>query len=170
MKYLMYGLVLLSAVALLIFDAERGRRMMAVVGDGMWQVLQVLPPVMVLSALIDEWIPAHLMVSWMGKEAGWRGFALALLLSTVAAGPLFMAFPVAAMLAKKGARYACVMCFLGGWGTMKLTLLLFEVSCLGVTFTCLRLVVSLPLLVCGALCIERWARPQDMTQLMQSRL
>ena len=59
-----------------------------------------------------------------------------------AAGPLYAAFPVGAMLLRKGASIKNVMIFTGTWAACKVPMLLIEVSSLGAKFTIVRLVVE----------------------------
>ncbi|MGD0843777.1 MAG: hypothetical protein ABSA06_05325 [Geobacteraceae bacterium] len=59
------------------------------------EVLFIVPPVMVLVGLIDVWTPRKLVEDNLGPASGARGSALAILLGSAAAGPLYAAFPIA---------------------------------------------------------------------------
>jgi hypothetical protein len=56
---------------------------------------------------------------------------LAILIGSAAAGPLYGAFPVAAVFMKKGVKFSNILIFIGAWSTTKIPMILFEVSSLG---------------------------------------
>ena len=74
---------------------------------------------MVLMGLFAVWVERDVVVKYLGKGSGFRGLLLAVLLGTLPTGPLYIAFPLAAMLLKKGARVANVMVFLSRLGLHK---------------------------------------------------
>ena len=65
------------------------------------QMLSVLPTVMILLGLIDVWIPREQLMKYMGNNSGIIGILLAMLIGSVAAGPMYAAFPSTAVLIKK---------------------------------------------------------------------
>ena len=67
-----------------------------------------------------------------------RGGLLAFVPGAAAAGPLYAAFPIAAVLIKKGAKLTNVFIFLGAWSTTKIPMLLFETANLGARYMLLR--------------------------------
>ncbi len=79
----------------------------------------------------------------MGEGLGAKGVMLAFLLGSFAAGPLYGAFPVAAVLMKKGASFTNILIFIGAWSTTKIPMLLFENSALGTRFTLARLAIEI---------------------------
>jgi uncharacterized membrane protein YraQ (UPF0718 family) len=68
---------------------------------------------------------------------------LAFLLGSAAAGPLYAAFPITYMMAKKGVSMTNILVFLGAWSTLKIPLLLFEFSNLGIKFTLIRVLFNI---------------------------
>jgi len=111
----------------------------------------VLPPIFILLGLLDAWVPREAMIRFMGEHSGIKGILLAFLLGSAAAGPLYAAFPIAAVLMKKGAGFGNVMIFIGAWSTTKIPQLLFEISALGARFMVTRLLVD----ICGIIIIAR---------------
>jgi len=95
------------------------------------------------------------MIKHMGKDSGIKGIVIALMLGSFAAGPLYAAFPIAAILIKKGARLGYVLFFLGVWSTSKLPMVLFEITSFGVQFTLLHISINLAIFLFGSLLIER---------------
>ncbi|MCK7529669.1 MAG: hypothetical protein MZV63_00695 [Marinilabiliales bacterium] len=56
----------------------------------------------ILIGLFDVWVPREKIEKHIGKESGWKGTGLVILLATLQAGPLYGAFPFAYILWKKG--------------------------------------------------------------------
>ena len=107
------------------------------------EMLGVIPPIFILLGLLDTWVPREKVVSHLGAGSGLRGLSLAMALGAAAAGPLYGAFPVAAVMMKKGASFFNVMVFVGAWATLKIPMFLFETQFLGGLFSVTRWVCSL---------------------------
>jgi uncharacterized membrane protein YraQ (UPF0718 family) len=84
------------------------------------------------------------MVKFMGKGSGLKGILLSLFIGSAAAGPLYGAFPVAAVFMKKGVTFSNVLIFIGAWSTTKIPMILFEFSALGAPFALTRLLIDIP--------------------------
>ncbi len=163
-----YKWALAACVALLglyIVNPDKGAVASSIALDNFFMVLTILPPVLVLIGLLDVWVSRETMVRHMGRDSGMKGLLVAIVLGSIAAGPLFVAFPIAAILAKKGARYAYIIFFVGVWTTTKLPVLAFEYSFMGARFTITHIVLSLVLYLLGALVIERLADKNDTEKL-----
>jgi uncharacterized membrane protein YraQ (UPF0718 family) len=142
-----YILFIISAVLLgilFIVNIELGKKAVLSVGYGLREVAVVLPPIFILLGLIDVWVSRERMTKFMGEGSGIRGIIIAIIMGSVAAGPLYAAFPIAAMLMKKGAKLTNILIFIGAWSTTKVPMLLFEISALGARFALTRLVLSIP--------------------------
>lgn len=107
------------------------------------EMLSVLPPIFVLLGLLDVWVDRATMIKYTGKGSGFKGVLIAFLLGSAAAGPLYAAFPFAAVMLKKGTSFMNVLIFIGAWSTTKIPLLAFEASSMGPVFTLVRLGLSL---------------------------
>lgn len=117
-------------------------------------MLLVIPPIFVLLGLLDIWVPREQMVRFMGPGSGAKGTILAFLLGSFAAGPLYGAFPVAAVLMKKGAGFSNILIFIGAWSTTKVPMLLFESSALGARFALSRLAIDIVGIILIAMAIK----------------
>ena len=106
------------------------------------------------------------MIKYMGEKSGFKGLFFAFLLGSLAAGPLYVAFPVAAILLKKGARIGYVVFFLSVWTVGKIPLLLFEISSLGATFTALHFFTMIVLFLIGSFIIEKLLTQDDKNLLV----
>jgi uncharacterized membrane protein YraQ (UPF0718 family) len=70
-------------------------------------------------------------------------------------GPLYVAFPLAVALRKKGASIANIVAFLSAWACIKVPQELFELQFLGFQFMAARLLLTIVLVVLMALFTER---------------
>jgi uncharacterized membrane protein YraQ (UPF0718 family) len=104
----------------------------------------ILIPVAVLMGLFEVWVPKQLIGKYLGRESGWKGVLLALLFGTAPTGPLYVAFPIAAMLLKKGASPLNVIILLDAWAAIKIPQLLIEARFLGPSFMLVRLALTVP--------------------------
>ncbi|MGD9927604.1 MAG: permease [Sphaerochaeta sp.] len=135
-------LVLLGVVSL--FNQELGTGVFNSTVMQLKEMLLVIPPIFVLLGLLDVWVPKQTMVKFMGKGSGLKGILLSLFIGSAAAGPLYGAFPVAAVFMKKGVTFSNVLIFIGAWSTTKIPMILFEFSALGAPFALTRLLIDIP--------------------------
>lgn len=68
-------------------------------------MLSVLPPIMIMLGLMDVWVSRESLMKYMGNNSGFLGVFLAMLIGSIAAGPMYAAFPFTAVLIKKGAKF-----------------------------------------------------------------
>jgi uncharacterized membrane protein YraQ (UPF0718 family) len=129
---------------LTIFDFNLGIKSFSIAGFSFKEMALVIPPVFVLLGLLDIWVPRETMMKYMGEGSGITGIILAIILGSAAAGPLYGAFPVAAVFMKKGVKFSNILIFIGAWSTTKIPMLLFEMSALGTKFTLTRLLIDIP--------------------------
>lgn len=129
--------------------------------DNMNVIFMTLPPIFILLGLLDIWVPRETMIKLMGDNSGLKGIMVAFLLGSVAAGPLYAAFPIAGILLKKGCRIANILIFVGAWSTTKIPLILFEASSMGWKFMIARLIIDLPIIILIAHITERMTSDQE---------
>ncbi|NEU05815.1 permease [Clostridium senegalense] len=108
------------------------------------QMLMVLPPIMILLGLMDVWVPRKTLMKYMGDNSGALGVFFAMLIGSLAAGPMYAAFPFTAVLIKKGVKFSNIIIFMNAWCVTKISTLLFEISSLGYEFTLIRLIIDIP--------------------------
>ena len=112
--------------------------------DYLIEMVVILIPVAVLMGLFEVWVPKQLIGKYLGHESGWKGILLALLFGAAPTGPLYVAFPIAAMLLKKGASPLNVIILLNAWAAIKIPQLLVEANFLGPSFMLVRLALTVP--------------------------
>ena len=157
-RLLSYAKLLLVAsglIALLLVNRSSGLRALSLSWTSAGTMLSILPPILVLVHLFDVWVPRERVVRHMGADSGIAGAFWALALGAVAAGPLYVAFPIVAMLIRKGARFANGILLLGAWSTIKAPILLYELSFFGAAVTLLHVITGLTIVWLAALWIEK---------------
>lgn len=111
------------------------------------EVAIIMPPVFLLMGLLEVWIPKEKIQSWLGDKSGIKGTAFAFVLGTLPTGPLYVAFPMAGSLMRKGASITNMVIFLGAWASLKITQIMIEISFLGYRFTATRFVLTLGVII-----------------------
>ncbi len=109
--------LVMAAVVSVVFAADNqlGRSALSITGSSFLEMLSVIPPIFILLGLLDVWIPRERIIRHLGEESGIKGIVLSFLLGAAAAGPLYGAFPIAAVFMKKGVKFSNVLIFIGAW-------------------------------------------------------
>lgn len=164
-RYKFAMLLIIINILFIIFYKEQGINSINLTKINVLEMLKVVPPIFVLLGLMDTWVNKETMMKYMGKEAGFIGGILAFLLGSLAAGPLYAAFPIAGMLLKKGTTLFNVFIFVGAWSTTKIPLLLFEASSMGIEFTIIRFMINLVGIVMIAKLSEEFLSKQQQNEI-----
>ncbi|MDD5382162.1 MAG: permease [Candidatus Margulisbacteria bacterium] len=120
------------------------------------EMASFLPIMFLLIGLFDVWVPREGIERHIGQESGLLGAFWVILLATLQAGPLYSAFPVAYILSKKGASVRNIFIYLGTFSCMKIPLLTFEIGFLGLKFSLLRTLFSLPVFFIIGVLMEKY--------------
>lgn len=133
-----------------------GQQISANFADFSLTMLKILPAAFILIGLFEVWVKRETVEKYLGTESGIRGYLWAVLLSSSTVGGLYVAFPVAYALYGKGARLGVIFAYLGASAICRVPMGIFEASFLGIKFTAIRLLVSLPLVVLSAMLLEKY--------------
>jgi uncharacterized membrane protein YraQ (UPF0718 family) len=131
--------------------------------DFLREMLTFLPCMFVLIGLFDVWVPKETIQKHTGEASGMKGTLVVILLAMLQAGPLYGAFPVAAILWKKGCSLRNIFIYLGAFSTLKIPMLAFEIGFLGLKFSVLRTLITLPVFFAIAEIMASYLRHQDFT-------
>ncbi|HOT22303.1 MAG TPA: permease [Sedimentibacter sp.] len=142
-RYRFFIILLVINTVILIVKPDIGLKSLQLTKSNALEMLSILPPVFILLGLLDVWVKRETMIKFMGEKSGIIGVLLAFLLGSAAAGPLYAAFPVAAVLLKKGSKFSNVLIMIGAWSTTKIPLLLFEASSMGIKFMITRFILNI---------------------------
>ncbi len=130
-------------------------------------ILLVIPPIFILLGLFDVWVPREVMTQHLGNGSGIKGIIIAFVLGSATTGPLYGAFPVAAVLAKKGSSFFNILIFIGAWSTTKIPMLLFEIKAMGPTFALTRFATSIVGIITIALIINLFISKHLRTESLE---
>jgi uncharacterized membrane protein YraQ (UPF0718 family) len=164
-RYRFFIIMLVATLIILAVNQELGTRIYSMSVDSVFEMLGVLPPIFILIGLLDVWVKKETMVKYMGEDSGIIGILLGFFLGSAAAGPLYAAFPVAGVFLNKGSRLANVFIIVGAWASMKIPLLLFEASSMGLKFTFIRLIMDIFGVLVIAFSMEKLLTKDDRLEI-----
>ena len=110
---------------------------------------------------MDVWIESDKMIKMMGDKSGLSGMGISLLLGMLTAVPVYVLLPIAGLLLKKGGRISNVLIFLCSSVSIRIPLLLFEISSLGIRFAACRFVLNLAVVFVISFLVERLLSERD---------
>ncbi|GAA0776517.1 permease [Clostridium subterminale] len=164
-RYSFFLLSLFILILVFFFNWDLGAKSFISAQSSFIQMLSVLPPIMILLGLIDVWVPREALMKYMGKDSGFTGVLIAILIGSIAAGPMYAAFPFTAMLLKKGVKFSNIIIFMNAWCVTKISTLLFEISAIGYVFTLSRLMINVPGVIIMGYLVERLMKKDDLDNL-----
>ena len=154
-KYWFLAAVVITNLFVLIFNPQTEINTLNFTWKNFLNFLFMLTPVFICIGLMDVWIERETMIKIMGEKSGSKGILVALLLGVITAVPLYALLPVAGVLLKKGSRISNILIFLCSSASIRIPLLLFEISSLGWRFTFLRFGLNIVVVFIIAFVIEK---------------
>jgi len=119
-------------------------------------MLKILPAAFILIGLFEVWVKRETVEKHLGEGSGFRGYLWAVLLSGTTVGGLYVAFPVAYALYSKGAKLGVIFTYLGASAICRVPMTIFEASFLGIKFSLIRLLVSIPLVIIASMLLGNY--------------
>ena len=107
----------------------------------------MLPPAFILIGLFQVWVKRETIEKHLGTGSGLKAHFYVILLAGTTVGGLYVAFPVAAALYSKGAKLSVIFTYLGAAAIVRIPMTIFEASFLGLKFTIIRFLISIPLVI-----------------------
>lgn len=151
---ILLGLLAITTVLLLIFPDKK-----ETVITASWrffvEMILILPAVMVLMGVFNVFIPKEVVVKYLGQSAGIKAIFLGILMGALPTGPLYVAFPMASALLKKGAKVSCIIAFLCAWACIKIPQEMVELQFLGPKFMVGRLILTIIFVIIMGISIEQ---------------
>ena len=154
MKYKLFLSLIIINFLIIILYPTVGSKSINISIESLIEMFIIVPPIFLLLGLFDVWVPRETIIRLMGEQSGLLGISLALLLGSFSAGPLYAAFPVAAVLMDKGSKFSNILLFVGAWATTKIPMLLFEAGSMGWSFMLTRLAINIPGVIIMAYLVE----------------
>ena len=115
------------------------------------EMLKILPCAFILIGLFEVWVKKESVEKHLGKDSGMLGYIWVMLLAGTTVGGLYIAFPVAYSLFKKGAKLSVIFTYIGASAICRIPMMIFEASFMGIKFTLIRLIVSIPLVILSSI-------------------
>lgn len=167
-RYRVFIIILIAMLVLTFFNRQLGLKALSITGNSVKEMLLVIPPIFILLGLLDVWVPRETMIKYMGEGSGMKGILLAIFIGSAAAGPLYGAFPVAAVFMKKGVKFMNILIFIGAWSTTKIPMFLFEMAALGSKFAIARLLIDIPGIIIIAFILSKIATRKEIEKLYEN--
>ncbi len=136
---------ILSIVTLIVikFSPNNSQKIINTSLEYFIQMATIFPAVLILMGLFSVWVSKDFVMQHLGHQSGIKGIIIAFILGALPTGPMFIAFPMAQGLIKKGASITNIVIFLSAWACIKLPQELVEIQFLGIKFMLLRLSMSI---------------------------
>jgi uncharacterized membrane protein YraQ (UPF0718 family) len=125
------------------------------------EMISFIPLMFILIGLFEVWVPKQIIEKHIGSSSGVKGIFWVILFAMLQVGPLYGAFPVAYIIWKKGASIRNVFIYLGAFTTLKIPMLSFEIGFLGLKFSLMRTLLSLPVFILIAIVMEKFLRDKN---------
>lgn len=107
------------------------------------QMVKIIPCAFLLIGLFEVWVKKETVEKHLGCDRSVKGYLWSMLLASTTVGGMYVAFPVAYSLHKKGAALSIVFFYLGCAAVCRIPMTVFEASFLGIKFTVIRWIVSI---------------------------
>ncbi len=164
-------LIILTGLLLLLpLFPERQTAVLEISWKFLIEMIAILPAVLILMGLFMVWVSQEMVVKFLGKASGFKGILLAFIFGALPTGPLYVAFPLAAALLKKGARVSNVIIFLNAWACIKIPQEMVELQFLGAAFMALRLILTILGTMLMAFLIELMVEKKTLNKLKTKNL
>lgn len=151
------GLYALFLVASLLINFEIGKQIAYNFKLYSVDIFKLFPPAFILVGLFMVWVNREVVEKYFGVASGMLGYLSAIALACTTLYPFIVVLPMAGALYKKGAKLSIVLTYLGASAICRIPMTIFEASFLGIRFTIIRYLVSLPLIIISSMLIEKVA-------------
>ncbi len=153
--WFLLGITIVIVVVLLLVFPDKAEAVTSTSQEYFLEMIIILPSVMIIMGLFAVFISNETVVKYLGKTSGFRGISLSILIGTLPTGPLYVAFPMASTLLKKGASISNIIVFLSAWACIKIPQEMVEVQFLGAEFMFLRLILTIIFVIIMGFSIEK---------------
>ncbi len=153
--YIAMAIILIAAAVMLLVFPDKTGPVLNISKNYLVELAMVLPAVMIIIGLFSVWVSNETVAKYMGRSSGAKGIFFSIVLGMLPTGPIYIAFPMAVALLKKGAKISNIIIFISAWACIKLPQELMEVQFLGIEFTVLRLVLTIIFVVLMGIIVEK---------------
>ncbi len=170
-----FPLVLMTAYAAfvifsLLYGYQPGKEIGANFLSFVLSMLKILPGAFILIGLFEVWISREKVQKHLGEESSILSYVWVMLLAGTTVGGLYVAFPVAWALYEKGAKINVVLAYVGFAAVCRVPMIIFEASFMGIKFTVIRLLVSIPLVLISSLLLGKYLTAKKWEMVSPDKL
>jgi len=122
-----------------------------------------LPPAFALIGLFDVWAKRDKVEKHFGNTNNPMRFVWSILLASTTVGGTFVAFPLANSMHHKGAKFSSIITYITAASLFMIPMTIMEASMLGIKFTLIRLIGSVPFIIFGAIVLGRYLEKHHYT-------
>jgi len=137
------GILFIVTLIVIKFSPNNSQKIINTSLEYFIQMATIFPAVLILMGLFSVWVSKDFVMQHLGHQSGIKGMIIAFILGALPTGPMFIAFPMAQGLIKKGSSITNIVIFLSAWACIKLPQELVEIQFLGIKFMLLRLSMSI---------------------------
>lgn len=159
-QFIILVLITLVIVLSFIFNFIPGKEIAGNLLVFSGSMFAILPVAFILIGLFEVWVSKETIEAQMGKNSGIKGYLWAIVLAGPTAGGMYVSFPVAYALFKKGANLKVIFFYVGCVALCRIPMTLIEASFLGIKFTFLRLAFALPLVLISSMLLGSYLQKQ----------
>lgn len=147
--------LIIVTIALIFIFPDKKQEIINNSQDFFVEMIFILPAVMILMGLFSVWIPKEVIGKYLGHTSGLKGVLFSFILGALPTGPLYVTFPLAASLHKKGASITNIVIFLSAWACIKIPQEMVEIQFLGIQFMAVRLISTIVFVTIMAIVINK---------------
>ncbi|MEA1987479.1 MAG: permease [Candidatus Marinimicrobia bacterium] len=136
---ILLGILFIATLVIIKYSPDNSEKIIDTSISYFIQMAKVFPAVLILMGLFSVWISKEFVMKHLGESSGVKGIIVAFILGALPTGPMFVAFPMAQGLIRKGASITNIVIFLSAWACIKLPQELIELQFLGIEFMLARL-------------------------------
>ena len=125
------------------------------------EMLKLLPCAFILIGLFEVWVKKESVEKHLGKDSGMLSYIWIIFLAGTTIGGLYVAFPVAYSLFKKGAKLSIIFTYIGASAICRVPMTIFEASFMGIKFSLIRLIVSIPLVILSSIWLGNYLEKKN---------
>ena len=125
------------------------------------EMLKILPCAFILIGLFEVWVKKKSVEKYLGHKSGFMGYVWSILLAGTTVGGVYVAFPVAVSLYHKGAKLGIIFTYMGASALCRIPMTIFEASFLGINFSFIRLVTSIPLVIFSSMWLGHYLEKKE---------
>ncbi|GAU76639.1 permease [Fusibacter sp. 3D3] len=168
-KFRLLIFVAILYVGLLVFFPAKGQESLFNTWYYIKEMLEIMPVILVLTALIEVWVPKPFIEQHLGETSGLKGNVMSIILGSISAGPIYAAFPISLSLIKKGISIENIVIIISAWAVVKIPMLANEAKFLGLKFMSIRWVCTVIAIVIMGRIAKRFVSKNDVLEHIKSQ-